>query len=104
MTAGRERGFTVPSSCCGPGIRPKVNLGHRTRSRADTEYRSRASWRGFRTVALTDGWPSKNTTATWCSRSSSRDDLLFEGDDLLLEPVDVGGCAESGCAPGLFNE
>jgi hypothetical protein len=31
-------------------------------------------------------------------------DLLFEGDDVLLEPVDVGGDAEPCCAPGLFAE
>ena len=32
------------------------------------------------------------------------DDLLFEVDDALLKLVDVGGGAESGCAPGLFAE
>jgi hypothetical protein len=31
-------------------------------------------------------------------------DLLFESDDALLKLVDVGGCTESGCAPGLFAE
>ena len=31
-------------------------------------------------------------------------DLLFERHDALLKLVDVGGCAESGCAPGLFAE
>ena len=30
------------------------------------------------------------------------DGLLFEVDDLLVEGVDVGGCAESGFAPGLL--
>ena len=29
---------------------------------------------------------------------------LFERDDALLKLVDVGGCAESGCTPGLFAE
>ena len=32
------------------------------------------------------------------------DDVLFEGDDALVELVDVGGCAETRLAPGLLAE
>jgi hypothetical protein len=32
------------------------------------------------------------------------DGLLFQVDDLLVEGVGVGGCAESGFAPGLLAE
>ncbi len=32
------------------------------------------------------------------------DDVLLEGEVLLLERVDVGGSAESGLAPGVFAE
>ena len=32
------------------------------------------------------------------------DDVLFEGDDALVELVDVGGRAETGLPPGLLSE
>jgi hypothetical protein len=32
------------------------------------------------------------------------DDMLFEGDDALVELVDVCGRTESGLAPGLLTE
>lgn len=32
------------------------------------------------------------------------DDVLLESDDVLVEMVDVGGCAQTGLAPGLLAE